>query len=50
MKSSKEEIVLSSYSRELSEQRFVKVFDQNQKQVEARNQITGTPADFTVLW
>ena len=45
MKSSKEEIVLSSYSRELSEQRFVKVFDQNQKQVEVRNQRTGTPAD-----
>ena len=31
-------------------QRFVKVFDQNRKHVEARNQRTGTPADFTVPW
>ena len=41
---------LSSYNKELFEQRFVKVFDQNQKQVEQRNQRTGTPADFTVPW
>ena len=35
-------------SKELFEQHFVKVFDQNQKHVEARNQKTGTPVDFTV--
>ena len=28
----------------------VKVFDQNKKYVEAQNQRTGNPADFTVLW
>ena len=48
--SSKEEIVLSRDSKELFVQRFVKVFDQNWKHVEARNQRTGTPADFTVPW
>ena len=50
IKSSKEEIDLSRDSKELFEQRFVKVFDQNRKHVEARNQRTGTPADFTVPW
>ena len=45
--SSKEEIVLSRDSKELLEQRFVKVLDHNRKHVEARNQRTGTPADFT---
>ena len=39
---------LSGDSKELFEQRFMKVFDQNQKHVEVRNQRTGTPADFTV--
>ena len=48
--SNKEEIVLSRDSKELFVQRFVKVFDQNWKHVEARNQRTGTPADFTVPW
>ena len=48
IKSSKEEIFLSCDSKELFEQRFVKVLDQNQKHVEARNQRTGTPAYFTV--
>ena len=43
VKSSKEEIVLSRDS-------FMKVSDQNRKQVEARNQRTGTPAEFTVPW
>ena len=28
----------------------MKVFDQNRKYVEAQNQTTGNPADFTVLW
>ena len=36
--------------KELFEQRFVKVFDQNWKHMEARNQRTGTPADFLVHW
>ena len=40
-----EKIVLSRDSKELFMQRFVKVFDQNSKQVEAQNQRTGTPAD-----
>ena len=49
--SSKEEIVLSHDSKELLvQQRFMKVSDQYWKHVEARNQRTGTPADFTVLW
>ena len=48
--SSKEEIFLSLDSKELIVQRFLKVFDQNQKHVEARNQRTSTPADFTVQW
>ena len=34
-----------TWYKELSVQRFVKVFDQNQKHVEARNQRTGTPVD-----
>ena len=46
--SSKEEIVLLRDSEEFFVQRFVKVFDQNQKHVKAQNQRTGTPADFTV--
>ena len=29
-------------------QRFVKVFNQNRKHVEVRNQITGAPAEFTL--
>ena len=41
---------MSHDSKELFVQRFVNVFDQNQKHVEARNQRTGTPADFTVPW
>ena len=45
---SKEEIVLSHDSKELFVQRFVKVFDQNRKHVEARNQRTGNSADFTL--
>ena len=40
--SRKEEIVLSRDSKELFVQRFVKVFDQNRKCVEAWNQRTGT--------
>ena len=48
--SNKEEIVLSRDSKELFVQRFVKVFDQNWNQVEARNKRTGNPADFTVPW
>ena len=48
--SSKEEIVFSRDSKELLVQRFVKVFDQNWNQVEARNQRTDNPADFTVPW
>ena len=39
---------LSRDSKELFEQRFMKVFNQNQKHEEVRNQRTGTPADFTV--
>ena len=31
-------------------QRFVDVFDQNRKHVDARNQRTSTPADFAVVW
>ena len=50
IKSSKDKIILSSYSKELFEQRFVKAFDQNQKQVEARNKKTSTPADFPLPW
>ena len=49
IKSSKKEIGLSRDNKELFEQRFVKVFDQNQKNMEAWNQRTGTPAGFTVL-
>ena len=37
-------------TKELFVQRFGKVFDQNSKHVEAQNQRTGTPADFTVPW
>ena len=48
--SSKEEIVLSRDSKELFVKRFVKAFDQNRKHMQARNQTTGTPADFTVPW
>ena len=48
--SSKEEIVLSRDIKELSVRRFAKVFDQNWKHIEARNQRTGIPADFTVPW
>ena len=40
----KKEIVLSRDSKELLQQRFVKIFDQNRKHVEARNQRTDTPA------
>ena len=47
--SNKKEIALSRDSKELFVQCFVEVFNQNQKYVEARNQRTGTPADFTVL-
>ena len=50
IKSSKKEIVLSRDSKELFDQRFVKVFDKNRKHVEARIQRAGTPADFTVPW
>ena len=49
IKSSKNEIDLSRDSKELFEQRFVKV-DQNRKHMEARNQKTGIPAGFTVPW
>ena len=48
--SSKQEIILSHDSKELFVQRFDNVFDQNRKHMEARNQRTGTPADFTVPW
>ena len=48
--SSKEEIVLSRDSKTLFVQRFVKVFDQNWKHVEAQNQRTATTANFTVPW
>ena len=50
MNSSKKEIVLSHDSKVLFVQRFVKVLNQNRKHVEARNQRTGTPADFAVPW
>ena len=50
MKSSKEETDLSRDSKELFEQRFVKVFDKNRKYVKARNQTTGIPTSFTVPW
>ena len=43
IKSSKEEIVLPRDNKELFEQRLVKVFDQNRKHLEVRNQRTGTP-------
>ena len=46
--SRKQEIVLSRGSNEVFVQRFVKVFDQNRKHVEARNQRAGTATDFTV--
>ena len=49
IKSSKEEINLLRGSKELFQQCFAKVFDQNQKHAEARNQRTGTQAGFTVL-
>ena len=42
--SSKEKIILSRDSKELFVQRFVKVFDQNWKHVEAQDQRIGTPA------
>ena len=45
----KREIVLSRDSKELFVQRFVQVFDQNRKHVEARNQRTDTLADFAAL-
>ena len=48
--SSKQEIVLSRDSKKIFVQRFMKVFDQNRKHVEARNQRAGTPDDFTVPW
>ena len=48
--SSKEEIVSSRDSKELFVQRFVKLFDQNWKDVEVRNQGTDTPAYFAVPW
>ena len=49
--SSNEEIVLSRDSKELFAQRFVQVFDLNiWKHVEALNQKTSTPADFTAVW
>ena len=41
---------MSRDSKELFEQRFVKVFDQNRKHVEVQSQRTDTPADFTVPW
>ena len=47
--SSKQEIVLPLDDKELFVQRFV-IFDQNRKNVEKRNQRTGTPADFTVSY
>ena len=50
IKSSKEEIDLSRDSKELFEQCFMKVFDQNWKHTEVQNQRTSTPAGFTVLW
>ena len=50
MKSSKEETDLSRDSKELFEQRFVKVFDKNRKYIKARNQRTGIPTSFTVPW
>ena len=43
-------MVLSRDSKELFLLRFVEVFDQNRKHVEARNQRTSTPADFILLW
>ena len=39
---------MSRDSKKLFVQHFVKVFDQNRKQVETRNQRTGTLADFAV--
>ena len=42
-------MVLSRDSKELFKQHSVKVFDRNWKHVEARNQRTGTPVDFTVV-
>ena len=50
IKPSKEEIDLSRDSKELFEQCFVKVSDQNWKHEEAQNQWTGIPAGFTVPW
>ena len=49
MNPSKEEIVLSRDGEELLVQRFVEVYDQNQKHGEVWNQKTDTSADFTVL-
>ena len=40
----------SRNSKELFVQRFVKVFDQNRKHVEAVNHRIGRAADLTVLW
>ena len=37
-----------SDSKEIFVQGFVKVFDQNRSHLEAWNQRTGTPADFTM--
>ena len=48
MKSSKEETDLSRDSKELFEQRFVKVFDKNRKHVKARHQRTGIPTSVIV--
>ena len=48
--SSKEEIILSRDSKALFVQRFVKVFDQNWKHVEAQIQRTDTTANFAVPW
>ena len=42
--------VLLCDSKEWSVQCFVKVFDQDQKQMEAWNWRTDSPANFTVLW
>ena len=46
----KQESDLSRDSKELFEQCFVKVFDQNRKHTEARNQRRSIPAGFTVSW
>ena len=49
-KQARKGIVLSRDNKEIFVKRLVQFFDLSGKHVEARNQITDTLVDFTVLW